>query len=187
MLKKSQKNIMAVGRVGVIALSGLFSSAAVAGNGGTIVFGPDSIGVPVLSGPMVIVISALFAVIGYRVLRAGGSMNRVAGVAVLGAGVLVGSIAGIGHVRSSGLISPPEGECNTGGELHFDLFAFTTFENSCPNDLRIKRIDRECPEVIVVLPQNGARAAYPKCNVGDVVEASGGCVISACPSPPDEV
>lgn len=168
-------------KAGVFAVVSLFSTTAAAGfNGGLLVFAPESIAVPVFSGPMLIGLSLLFSVIAFRVLKNGGGANRVASVSVLAAGALVTSLVGVDQVRSSGIYTPAPGECSTGGEIHFSSSDYFRFDNNCANDLRVVRLERACDDV-KDSPINDRDVDYPECAEGVIVASQSSCEVESCP------
>jgi len=175
-------------KAGVLSGVSLFSTAATAGNGGLLVFAPASFAVPVFSGPMLIGMSLLFSVIAFRVLKNGRGANRVAGVAVLAAGVLVTSLSGVEQVRSSSSTMPDPGECNTGGEIHFDSNQGLIFENTCPNDLVVVRLETDCPLDQTLSDLRLAPEPQPReeCEEGRVVVAGGSCEVDGCLLDPED-
>ncbi len=167
--------------VRVLALSALgvlFSSAAqAAGVAGIMSYGstgatptPDIVAaVPGLTGPMLLVLGGLLAVVAFRLLRQHPAAGRLGGFLALAAGVALASFGGVSLVRD-GVADGPRTLPDANGTVIVP-FGNTTWTNTSGGSVQILQISSAYPNNFVV----DSAATVPQCKGGVVLANGAAC------------
>ncbi len=160
------------GVVFILALM-LVCSDAMAGTGiGSVSYLPVSSAIPTLSGAMLVVLSLLFAVIAFRVLRARSADKPLASIAAIGI-LTLGASSGIHLMRSAqAAVAPIPFDLPNGGFVYVQG-GFNDIVNHTGLPQRITNIVLDSGYYIDSPPPSS-----PECTIGMVVPNLGHCYLN---------
>ncbi len=157
------------------ALAFMLSGAdAIAGEAGTIVYGPIPQSIPALSGSMLVVLGLLFAVLAFRALRAHSASKPLASIVAVGI-LILGAASGNQLIQNAW--ANPSGFTNPSGGV---ITVISTGEHPLNNT------SGQPQRVISVTPSQNfsiGSTQSPQCTAGLTVQNSSLCYINFTAAP----
>lgn len=146
---------------------------------GTIVYGPlNATPVPLLSGPMLIVLALLLATIGYRVSRqTSNDSSRMMILSLISIGALVSGMSGVKLINEANASGSFNLTIVGGGEFPIQGYSFNTYINDTGITQEIKSVTT--PDVCPEYPENQEIS----CKQGTILPNGQQCVVDCTVAP----